>query len=1386
MFYKKVKNNDFDSLKHDINNADIISFDVFDTLLFRKVNTPEDIFKIVGSHSKIDSFTALRIQKQAECSMSLKNSKGYPHANFDEIYDYIKGTSQDDRNVDWDELKQLEYDIEKKLSVSNLEMKEIFEYAKQQGKKIIIVTDMYLSEEKIRDLLSIGGYSGFSKIYVSSEYRATKYEGDLFNHVIREEGVASSQILHIGDNYNSDIENARNKGLKVWHYSKSFVSDTNLDINNTVANALHFGICNNLLSCDKNETWYRLGVEIGGILYTGLIQWIMSQVKKDQIEEVYMLSRDGYILHNILEEMGLLKVKYLMTSRRALILPGITDIDSETLDLLPPYTFGQTIEEILLYIGMDMLSEEEIHNVGFKGKHDVISSHDDFRKMKLLYQNNKEYLLKIAEEERNAIMKYFWSIGINPTINKQYTFFDTGWNGSSQYLLERVFKALSWDIETNFLYLGILNTKKSEGQLENKKYSAYLFKPNINEHIMEIFKQAIIIPELFFSAPHASVWKYVYDNNEISILYNNMGEESWNNESFIKGIQDYVRDMFPLLEQYKTFIEPVDSASTLLRLISEPNHNEAAFIGDLYNLDGFTTIKNTKKYIAKANILSLIKNPNAEIYWYQGLFVRKDISTLVKILIKKLHNYKQSGNAIFKFRSRPKILSYIKVCFLRAYGMIKYEGITKFCKKVFNKLYHKNRIQEEYLLWIEENEKNHNEKISLNKFPYAPTISIIVPVYNVKKTYLSECINSVLNQSYPYWELCMADDASTWPEVKEVLKEYESKENVKITYRNTNGHIAQSTNTALDLATGEYVGFLDCDDILDKNALMEVVKVLNENRAYDFIYSDEDKISENGEVRHTPFFKPDWSPDTFMSIMYTCHFAVYRKSILDKIGRMAKGFDGAQDYEMTLRFTEQTNQIKHIPKILYHWREIAGSLAASTEAKPYAMEAMRRAKNEALERRGLTGKLVLVKDMAQFRVVYSTPNNPLVSIIIPTKNNTELVHQCIGSIRAITEYSNYEVILIDNGSDESNQIEYQSICKRYDCKYMFLDIEFNFSKLNNLATKEATGEYFLFLNDDTKIIQSSWINIMLGQAMLDHVGAVGAKLLYPDTAIIQHTGIANLAMGPVHAFIGADDKNIYYFGRNRLDWNCIAVTAACLLIEKGKFIEVGGFDEELGIAYNDVDLCFKLYEKGYFNVVRNDVLLYHYESFSRGSDCINIKKYRRLLNERELLCAKHNKLDVFDPFYNPNLSDKKVDYSLRIIGQNMDVSDCTNISKLNQSYNKFKNIEYDKKVEACIDSIDFISGSLIIKGWAFLKDKNTSRTHIMLRGQNGVNFLSSVKKYRPDVNNVFNLKITSYSGFESFIRHEDLEVDSDYQIGICVCNGSKKYGIWFDKYIHTN
>lgn len=542
-------------------------------------------------------------------------------------------------------------------------------------------------------------------------------------------------------------------------------------------------------------------------------------------------------------------------------------------------------------------------------------------------------------------------------------------------------------------------------------------------------------------------------------------------------------------------------------------------------------------------------------------------------------------------------------------------------------------------------------KREIDAFPYRPLISILLPVYNTEEVWLRRCLDSVMAQLYPHWELCIADDGSTSTHIRRVLEEYRDRDRrIRVVFREVNGHISAASNSALSLAAGEYVALLDHDDELTPDALFEIASLVRRQPETDMIYSDEDKIDEKGR-RHSPFFKPDWSPDTLLSLMYTCHLGAYRTELVRRIGGFREGFEGSQDYDLVLRLTELTDKICHIPKVLYHWRSIPASSAALFQAKDYAQDAALRAIREALQRRG---EAALVEPIAglsgRYRVRYHLRGRPQASIIIPTRDLAALLEPCLTSIFEKTVYDHFEVIIVDNDSREA---ETRDLFRRWRerepsrFRVVPLPIPFNFPALINEGVRAAAGDLVLLLNNDIEVVSGDWLSEMAAQAMRPRVGAVGVKLLYPDDSV-QHAGVV-LGVGGIaghsHKYFTKDRPG--YYDRLRITVNCAAVTGACLMVMKAKFLEVGGFDEALPVAFNDVDFCIRLLKAGYYNLCLSHVTIYHHESQTRGPED-TVEKQIRFRSEIELMGARWGKLLENDPFYSPHLTRDREDSSISV------------------------------------------------------------------------------------------------------------------------------------------
>ncbi len=530
-----------------------------------------------------------------------------------------------------------------------------------------------------------------------------------------------------------------------------------------------------------------------------------------------------------------------------------------------------------------------------------------------------------------------------------------------------------------------------------------------------------------------------------------------------------------------------------------------------------------------------------------------------------------------------------------------------------------------------------------------PVISVVMPVYDTPEGLLAKAIQSVLDQVYPYWELCIADDASTQPHVREVLERYGALDSrIKVAYRKTNGHICEATNTAVNLATGEFVALFDHDDVLSPLALYEVAAEVDGHPGAQFIYSDEDKIDVE-DRRFDPYFKPEWNPDLNEAQNYTSHLSVYRTDLIRALGGFRKGYEGSQDWDLLLRAIERIppSSIRHIPKLLYHWRAVPGSTAFQLTEKSYPVEAARMALEDHFNRQGQAVEILPVPG-DHWRIRYPLPAPPpFVSLIIPTRNALKLVRQAVQSILAKTDYPAFEIIIVDNGSDDAETIAYLAQVQRDDPRVRVMSYRepFNYSAINNRAVREARGEVIGLLNNDVEAIDGGWLAEMVSHAIRPGVGAVGAMLYYPLNTV-QHAGVV-LGLGGVagHPFKEFPRGDQGQKNRLRLVQNYSAVTAACLLIRKDRFLEVGGLNEkDLSIAFNDVDLCCKLIKAGYRNLWTPHAELYHHESATRGVEDTPEKK-ARFQSEIDYMMNTWADLLMADPAYNPNLTLVGEDFS---------------------------------------------------------------------------------------------------------------------------------------------
>ncbi|HBE2177016.1 TPA: glycosyltransferase family 2 protein [Enterococcus faecalis] len=672
---------------------------------------------------------------------------------------------------------------------------------------------------------------------------------------------------------------------------------------------------------------------------------------------------------------------------------------------------------------------------------------------------------------------------------------------------------------------------------------------------------------------------------------------------------------------------------------------------------------NNENQVSAYNIQRVLREDVNQIYQTEPAIEAGFVVTLEGIKQKKVlpFHFQSSAHVVTvdfplnkKYPVIPGTEDKVTRLWIKAKKGFKYMAKNGISHTIQRAKIEKLRNQASYPNWLARNEVLDIEAMTqeIATFHYQPKISIAMPVYNVEEKWLRLCIDSILNQVYTNWELCMADDASTDPNVKKILTEYQQlDERIRVVFREQNGHISEATNSALAIATGEFVALLDNDDELAINAFYEVAKVLNENPELDLIYSDEDKIDMDGN-RSDPAFKPDWSPDLLLGTNYISHLGVYRRSILEEIGGFRKGYEGSQDYDLVLRFTEKTTKerIKHIPKVLYYWRMLPTSTAVDQGSKGYAFEAGLRAVQDVLVRQGINGHATHGAANGLYDVYYDIESEKLVSIIIPTKNGYKDVQRCVSSIIEKTTYQNYEIIMADNGSTDPKMHElYAEFEQQLPGRFFVesIDIPFNFSTINNRAAKKAHGEYLLFLNNDTEVITENWLTLMVSFAQQERIGCVGAKLLYPNNTV-QHAGVI-LGLGGVagHGHYGYPHGDLGYFGRLAINVNYSAVTAACLLMKKADFDAVGGFEEAFTVAFNDVDLCLKVQALGRDNVWLHEAELYHFESQTRGYDDKG-KKKKRFEQEKVMMEEKWGPLIENDPFYNPNLTRDIPNFSLRI------------------------------------------------------------------------------------------------------------------------------------------
>ena len=577
---------------------------------------------------------------------------------------------------------------------------------------------------------------------------------------------------------------------------------------------------------------------------------------------------------------------------------------------------------------------------------------------------------------------------------------------------------------------------------------------------------------------------------------------------------------------------------------------------------------------------------------------------------------------------------------------LKHYGVRGFYARLLERF---EEREVEYQEWYEKNRPSEEElaRQRKKKWKEPVTISVLVPAYRTPEVFLRQMIESVLNQTYPYLELCIADGSGENISVEKVVKEYQAKDQrVRYQRLEKNEGIAGNTNAAIRMATGDYLALFDHDDLLSPNALFEVASTIEKDKA-DVVYTDEDKVTSDLKEHFQPHFKPDFNPDLLCSNNYICHLFVVKRSLALKLGGQDPAYDGAQDYDFIFRCTEEAEKIVHIAKILYHWRVHQASTADNPTSKMYAFDAGKRAIEAHLQRIGAKAEVSHTKDLGFYRVKYQVQGNPKVSIVIPNKDEKETLKKCLESIWQKTTYSNYEIILVENNSTTREIRDYyQELDGKNGVRVVYWDKEFNYSAINNFGISYAKGDYILCLNNDITVISPEWMEELLANCQRPEVGIVGARLYYPDNTI-QHAGIV-LGMGGCAGslFVGLARSRGGYLHKAALQQDLSAVTAACFMVKKEAFEKVGGFEEKLAVAFNDVDFCLKVRYAGYLVVYDPYAELYHHESKTRGYENTEAKK-RRFQEEIEYMRC-HWMPDILrDPYYNENLSLKASDYSLR-------------------------------------------------------------------------------------------------------------------------------------------
>lgn len=641
---------------------------------------------------------------------------------------------------------------------------------------------------------------------------------------------------------------------------------------------------------------------------------------------------------------------------------------------------------------------------------------------------------------------------------------------------------------------------------------------------------------------------------------------------------------------------------------------------------GFS-LKFHKKYLERGNITVFFKEPDSKANY---------------VLSARKLNFENSWFGKYYQQLGPRMMK-------RNLQFIRTHGMGEFKKQLDINM---NPSNQGYGYWakLHKVKKGELRRERQEKFPFEPLISIVIPLYKTPLNYLEELLQSVVGQTYENWQLCLADGSPDHAVEEYVKRKYKKESRITYERLKKNGGISENTNEGLKLAKGEYIMLSDHDDVLEVNALYEIVKALNSESKPQIVYTDEDKVTMDGKEYFDPHFKPDFNWDLLRSNNYICHIFVVDKKIVDEIGEFRKEYDGAQDFDFILRCCEKADSIYHIPKVLYHWRSHPNSTAGNPASKMYAYENGKRAVQAHYERIGQPAEVTMTPFWGRYRSRLLVQGMPMVSIVIPNKDHIDDLDRCLKSIYEKSTYQNFEVILVENNSTQQETFDYyaQAEQTRENLRVLYWKDRFNYAAINNFGVKQAKGEYLLFLNNDVEVITPDWIEEMLGYCQRKDVGIAGAKLYYPNDTV-QHAGVV-IGMGADHAaghvFYGVERKRFTYGGRANSTQDISAVTAACMMVKKSVHEEIGGFDEKFEVAFNDVDYCLRVRELGLLVVFQAFAELYHYESQSRGLEDTKEKKVR-FQKEAELFRTRWKEiLEKGDPYYNPNLTLRHSDCSL--------------------------------------------------------------------------------------------------------------------------------------------